>query len=194
MKSKKSKIRVLKNDITILKHSLSFSMHHIDFLHITTLFLVKNDKSIKRSDNIQKQKLERLVSNVSSVEGHDPDKVIFNFSSYGLSASVKALLSKGLNFAIPPEKLEYSSFLLPFELLMRDLKSENLTQQELKSVKARLQDTALSSFENYNNNLCPKNLSDKEIKTLKLLLQQKDLVIKKSQTRERDVFEHSSTV
>ena len=33
----------------------------------------------------------------------DPDKVIFNFSSYNLNDHEKSVLCKGLNFAIPPK-------------------------------------------------------------------------------------------
>ena len=53
----------------------------------------------------------------SSKTSHDPQKVIFNYSSHVLTESEKSLLCKGLNFAIPPDKLEYSDFLLSFELL-----------------------------------------------------------------------------
>ena len=46
----------------------------------------------------------------SSKTSHYPQKVIFNYSCHVLSESEKSLLSKGLNFAIPPENLEYSHF------------------------------------------------------------------------------------
>ena len=52
------------------------------------------------------------VSKVS----HDPDEIIFNYSSNNLSKGEKSLHCKSLNFAIPPDKLEYSVYLLPFEL------------------------------------------------------------------------------
>ena len=78
-----------------------------------------------------------------------------------------------MNFCIPPEKLEYAAYLLPFELLMRDLKSENLSQEDFKRAKARLQDTALLSYNNCNSNPKPKNLSKNEVAALKTLQQQK---------------------
>ena len=34
---------------------------------------------------------------------HDPNKVIFNFSSYVLTEDGKSLLCKGLKFCIPPK-------------------------------------------------------------------------------------------
>ena len=39
-------------------------------------------------------------------KGIDPENVIFNFSSYVLSDNDKSLLSKGLNFSLPKEKVE----------------------------------------------------------------------------------------
>ena len=57
---------------------------------------------------------------------YDPDKTIFSYSSYNLSKTEKSLLCKDLNFAVPPDKLEYSNYLLPFELLYRDIKDLDL--------------------------------------------------------------------
>ena len=75
-----------------------------------------------------------IIDNVS----HDPNKVIYNFSNYHLTDSDKSLLIKGLNFAIPPKKIEYSKFLLPFELLFRDIKSNSESSVGLASVKEHL--------------------------------------------------------
>ena len=59
---------------------------------------------------------------ISGNVSHDPDKVIYNFSNYRLTDSDKSLQIKGLNSPIPTKKTEYSNFLLPFELLFRDIK------------------------------------------------------------------------
>ena len=37
---------------------------------------------------------------------HDPEKVIFNFSSHELTSGEKDLLLKGLHFAIPPRQID----------------------------------------------------------------------------------------
>ena len=58
----------------------------------------------------------------NSVTSHDADKVIFNFSSHVLTDHEKSVLSKGLNFAIPPKDINYADYLLPFELLYRYIK------------------------------------------------------------------------
>ena len=81
--------------------------------------------------------------------------------------SDKLLLIKGLNFAIPPKKIEYSKFLLPFELLFRDIKSNSESSVDLASVKARLQDTAFTSYSAFNkDNSPPSNLSKNEFESL----------------------------
>ena len=48
---------------------------------------------------------------------NDPKEVIYNFSSYVLSETKKALLCKGMNFAIPHKKLKFENYLLPFGIL-----------------------------------------------------------------------------
>ena len=80
---------------------------------------------------------------------HDPDKIIFNYSSQKLSKSEKSLLCKGLNFAIPPDKLEYSDYLLPLELLYRDIKDLDLPKEKTNFLKAKIKDCALSCFKLY---------------------------------------------
>ena len=77
----------------------------------------------------------------SSKTLHDPEKVIFNCSSHVLKESEKSLLCKGLNFAIPPDKLEYSDFLILFELLYWDIKNLDITDQNKQLLKARIKDS-----------------------------------------------------
>ena len=57
--------------------------------------------------------------------------MIFNLSSYELSDVEKSVLCKGLDFSIEPESIAYSDFLLPFELLFRDVEQENLCSEDL---------------------------------------------------------------
>ena len=66
----------------------------------------------------------------SSKTLHDPEKVIYNCSSHVLKENEKSLLCKGLNFAIPPDKLEYSDFLLPFGLLYCHIQNLEVTDQK----------------------------------------------------------------
>ena len=62
-----------------------------------------------------------------------------------LTESENNLLRNGLNFAIPPDKLDYSGFLLPFELLYYDIQNLEVTDQKKQLLKARIKDSALSS-------------------------------------------------
>ena len=41
-------------------------------------------------------------------DSHNPDRVIFNFSSYELTDEEKNVLCKGLNFSVKPGWIEYS--------------------------------------------------------------------------------------
>ena len=60
------------------------------------------------------------------------------------------LLVKGLNFALPPKKLKYDDHLLPFELLYRDIKNLDLSNEKLVFLKSKIQDIGLSTFRIYN--------------------------------------------
>ena len=92
----------------------------IDYTHVCCLFLNRNDKKLKNQQDIHSKKLFNLGIE-SSKTSHDPQKVIFNYSSHVLTESAKSLHCKRLNLAILPDKLEYSNYLLPFELLYRDI-------------------------------------------------------------------------
>ena len=104
----------------------------------------------------------------------------FNYSSYTLSKSEKSLLCKVLSFAIPPDKLEYSDYLLPFEFLYRDIKDLDLPNEKTNFLKAKTKDCALSSFKLYNEKDVVSSLNWEEIFALKTLSKNKDLIIQKS--------------
>ena len=104
----------------------------------------------------------------NSQASHDPDRVIFNYSSHVLTESEKSLLCKGLNFAIPSKTLEYVDYLLPFELLCRNTK---------EVLKTRIKDCAFSSFNSCNENGAPLNLTTEEFAVLKSLSKNKNLII-----------------
>ena len=133
---------------------------------------------IKRLQNLITNIHEKsIIDNVS----HDPNKVIYNFSNYHLTDSDKSILIRGLNFAIPPKKIEYSKFLLPFELLFRDIKSNSKPSVDLGIVKARLQDTPFTSYSAFSkDNSPPFNLSKDEFESLCKLKNDNNLVIQKT--------------
>ena len=114
-------------------------------------------------------------------DSHNPDRVILNFSSYKLTDDEKNVLCKGLNFSVKPGLIEYSEFLLPFELLFRDIKREDLCNEDMSAIKARLLDTALTSYQNFfSDREPPENLTSSEFKALKHLSKNKYIVIQKA--------------
>ena len=114
-----------------------------------------------------------------ATSSHDPEKVIFNFSSYELSSSDKDLLSKGIRFAIPPKQIDYSNFMTEFELLYRSTLDLSMTTEEKDRFKTKLKDIALSSFKLFSDNCkFEYNLSAEEINSLKALMRNKDIIQK----------------
>ena len=100
-------------------------------------------------------KLKNLIPNFTwdlVATSHDPEKVIFNFSSYKLSSSDKDLLSKGLRFAIPRKQIHYSNFVTEFEVLYRSTLDLSMITKEKDRFKTKLKDIALSSFKLVGDN------------------------------------------
>ena len=78
----------MEKDTKRIKEELQGTLSCLDFSYICSLFLIANDKSNLHLDNIQKQKLKNLLEVLLKEvinDSHDPNKVIFNFSSYELS-------------------------------------------------------------------------------------------------------------
>ena len=108
----------MEKDTQRTKKELQRTLLVLGFSYVCSFFLVANDKSILHHDNIQNRILQNLL-NISSnkifSESHNPDKVIFNFSSYELTDDEKNIFCKCLNFSVKPGSIEYSKFLLTFE-------------------------------------------------------------------------------
>ena len=174
----------MENDTQRVKEELQRTFSVLDISYICSLFLVANDKSILRHDNIHKRKLQNLLkisSNNIFSDSHNPDKVIFNFSSHKLTDDEKNVLCKGLNFSVNPASIEYSEILLPFQLLFREIKHEDLCNEDMSVIKARLLDTALTSYQNFSRDREPsENLTSSEFKALQHLSKNKDIVIQKA--------------
>ena len=113
----------------MLKRKLRETLGRIRHTHLCCLFLNKNDRKLKRQQDIHSKKLFDLGFE-NSQTSHDPDKVIFNYSSHVLTKSEKSLLWKALDFTIPPKTLEHADYLLPFELLYRDVHNLDITNEK----------------------------------------------------------------
>ena len=140
--------------------------------------IVTYAKSLKRTEFKQNQKLEK-PKNEYLATGIDPEKVIFNYSSYTLDKLEKKVLSSGLKFSLYPNKLDYCSFLTPFEKLACSLKNRPIQNERVNFdyVKTKLKSIALSSFYGFDVHQMPLNISKAEIVALKKLCRNKDIII-----------------
>ena len=137
----------LNHELQNLGNEIQTVVSFIDWVHICNTITNGNEKMVKKVKVIQNYKLSELIGNELT---HNPDDVIRNYSSYDLSEIEKSLLVRGLNFAVPPKKLKYQDYLLPFELLYRDIMKEEEVKESLLHLKTRLKDVGLSSFRLYN--------------------------------------------
>ena len=120
--NKKNKLAFLTKRLLHLKSEVANSVSWIDFAHISNIFLRYNDNRLTKARLVQEKKLLNLGLHTAEAT-NDPEKVIFNSSSRILSPAEKSLLAKGLNFSLPPKKLNYADALAPFEQFYRDIDS-----------------------------------------------------------------------
>ena len=137
----------LVNDLTNLTGDIRTVISFVDWVHVHNTITSGNEKAIRKVEAVQNYKLAELAGSQLS---HDPNDVIRNYSSYELSDTEKSLLTKGLGFALPPKKLKYQDYLLPYELLYRDVMNEDEVKDSLVHLQSRLKDVGLSSFRLYN--------------------------------------------
>ena len=92
----------------------------------------------------------------------------------------RSLLTKSFNISISCKKLDYSDYLVNFELFFKDMRNlDILSNEDLDFVKAKYKEETLSPYRTYNNNV-PQNLSNNEFIALQNLSKNKDLIIQKS--------------
>ena len=144
IEEKKRVINEHKNNHYKLPTEIKQQVNPIDFVHISSIFLMYNDKNIRKCKEVQDCKIIKLSKN--SLSRNNPDKVICNTLSVNLSESDKSLLSKCLNFALPPASQEYSEYLVDFELFFRDTLSLETSHLGHELLKSRLKNLAFSSF------------------------------------------------
>ena len=138
-----------KKELETVRNSIKKTVSLFDFAHLPCLFLVGNDSKLVKIKQVHYKKLHALGKD-GSIGTHDPDKVIFNYSSYKLSNIEKNVLARGLNFALPPVKLNYGDYLTPFELLFRDVTKLPVPENILERLKVEIKREAFSSYDNYS--------------------------------------------
>ena len=97
---------MLSSQVTVAYSNLAALVSSLDFIHLKNVSDRENTKKLNQQQRIQDRKLFRLCSDANNDASIDPDEVVFNFSQRLISDKEKEILSKGLNFAIPPNKLE----------------------------------------------------------------------------------------
>ena len=86
------------------------------------------------------------------------------------------MLSRGLNFAIPPKNVNYADYLLPFELLFTDTDLFEIPSYDKEFIRSRSRDCAFTSSRD-SGKINENNLSKEEHLILKDLIKNTDLVI-----------------
>ena len=117
---KQLRIRILSSQSNAASLHLSSLVSSLDLIHLKTLSDHENIHTLNRHQKIQGQKLFRLRSQSKTTDSLNPD-VIFNFSQCLSTNEEKDILSKGLNFSLPPSHLDYCDFLAPFEMFYQRL-------------------------------------------------------------------------
>ncbi len=179
IKSKRSSIRVLENQLLCVSNQLRDSISGLDFIHTASKFASTIHKLIHRQQQIQHRKFNRLLKEKAGT-ANDPEKVIHNLSSHVLTLTQKKVLTKGLNFSLAPRKLHYADYLTPFEMFYRSISSLPIYQGDHELIKTKVKEIALSSLYTYNSSAPPSSLSVAEHKALLELASVKDLIIHKA--------------
>ncbi len=147
IRSKKSAIRNYRKEGERLKNELQSSLSHFDFVHVYSLFIRGNDVKLCVAEERHQRKYSSLSLDTSS--SHNPDEVIFNYSSYVLTEEEKEVLCLGLNFSLPPQKLNLPSHLVPFELLFRAVKDAPFSQHgNVDEFKTQLKQLTTNTIKN----------------------------------------------
>ena len=112
---KKKNLKTLLRELSAVKEELLRSISFLDVNHVFNLIVSSNEKSIFKCRHVQQKKVRNLIPSYepeTSLDSHDPEKVISNFSSHILSDSEKSLLCKGLRFALPAKKINYADLII----------------------------------------------------------------------------------
>ena len=178
IKTKSSIISKQKKYFEIVRNSIKQTVSLFDFTYLSCLFLAWITRKLVEIKQVHSKKLHVLGKD-NSIGAHDPDKVIFNYSSYKLSDIEKKVLVRGLNFALPPVKLNYADYLTPFELLFRDVAKLPVFDNILERLKVEIKREAFLSYDNYRF-WDEVNISKEEHVALKGLSTNNNLIIQKS--------------
>ena len=97
-----------------IKQLLQYQLPPMDFVHVSSPFLVSNDKAIPENDKIHNRKLQKLIPSIDETiiidnVSHDPNRIIRIFLDQDLSESDESLLIAPilrLWLTVPRQKLK----------------------------------------------------------------------------------------
>ena len=178
IKNKFSILASEKKEFDKVKSARQSTASVFGFAHVSCLFLAGNDSKLKKVRDVHNKKLHNLRLE-NRYECRDADKVIFNYSSYKLLDLEKRLLAKGLNYALPPTKLNYGDYMALLEPFYREIRKLPIEDHELEKIKTEIKKEAYSSFDKYNfwNEL---NISKEEFFSFKGLSSNKGIILQLS--------------
>ena len=89
--------------------------------------------------------------------------------------------------ALPPIKLNYGDYMIPFELFYHEIRKLPIEDHELEKLETEIKKEAYSSFDNYNfwNEL---NINKEEYLALKGLSSNKNIILQKARIRVTQLF------
>ena len=120
LKDKENKLKQLKRKRNELFTQLKSTCSWIDFNHILNFLNNVNDRKIKSVKSTHDRKLFNLGLHHEVVR-LNPNNLVFNYSKKILSDEEIDILSHGLKFALPPKRIKYARWFLPFEKLFNKL-------------------------------------------------------------------------
>ena len=180
IQNKIKEINRLKDTVNKCFEDLKRHINTIDTNHVKCFIQEQNSKKLRKVKAIHVRKLFNL--GIDKQKELDPNKVVFNYSDVTLSNSLKTLLAKGLQYALPPNRLNFGHFFLPFEKLLRSLKNHNLsndTPQAGNYVTTKIKELAFSVYYSFNHRAVKSNISGAELKELKQLSKNKEIIVTK---------------
>lgn len=180
LQNKSTTLIQAKEDLGTMYRKLKLTISYLDFGHIYSTITNGNERSIELIKLTQSKKLDKLLMDYNKEK---PGKNIFNFSSHILTDSQTSLLSKGLNFTVPPKFLRYEDHCLPFELLFRNIQNSQkiLPVENVTFFKNSLKEICFSSLRSYNKSKHKfENISEDEYYALLELKKLDNLVIQKT--------------
>ena len=148
----KNKVSILakqKKEFDKVKSAIQSKVSIFDFAHVSCLFLVRNDSKLSKVRDAHNKKLHNLELQ-NRYECHNPDRVVFKYSTYKLSDLEKRLLAKGLKYVLPPRKLNYGNYMTLFEFFYCEMQKLPIEDHELEKVTTEIKKDAYSSVDSYN--------------------------------------------